>query len=378
MDNRIKVLHYTPGFDHGGIESRLIDWYKNIDRNMVQFDLIKLTTADDNNQLIRDFKDLGGKVFTLPQFSFESIKPFMRGLRDFFEHNNDYDVIHCHSPLSGSFVLREAKKYNIPVRIMHSRTTQFDPGSKLLPIRKYLKNRSNKYATHFFACSKEAGEWQFGKKNVNDGNVKIIKNGIQSEKFIFNEEIRQKTRQALKLNKTFTIGHIGRFSSVKNHTFLIDVFKEITRRYEDSKLLLIGDGPEEFNIKQKVRNLNIDDKVIFLGRQKEVENYLHSMDVFIFPSIFEGFGTVAIEAQASGLECIVSKGVPFSVDVSNLINHLPLSAGPEEWAEIILQFREGYKRRNMYEVIVKAGFDAKYTAKLLESFYISESESKRI
>lgn len=373
-DKKIKVLHYTPGFDHGGIESRLIDWYKNIDRSIVQFDLVKLTNADDNNQLIRNFKDLGGNVFTLPQFSITSIRSFIQALNDFFEKNSDYDVVHCHSSLSGSFVLQEAKKNNISVRIMHSRTTQFDPGSKLLPIRKYLKKRSNKYATHFFACSKEAGEWQFGKENVDNGNVMVINNGIESEKFIFNAGVREKVRQDLKLNESFTIGHIGRFSSVKNHTFLLDVFKEITKRHSDSKLLLIGDGPEEYNIKQKVRDMDLEDKVLFLGRQKDVEKYLHSLDVFIFPSLFEGFGTVAIEAQASGVKCIVSDGVPRSVDISDLIEHLPLSAQPREWAEVAMQYVDGYKHHNMYEEIVNAGFDAKFTAKLLENFYSKESK----
>ncbi|MGE7905349.1 glycosyltransferase family 1 protein [Peribacillus sp. NPDC094092] len=370
MYKKVKILHYVPGFDHGGIESRLIDWYKNIDRDKIQFDLIKLT-PDTENPLIVKFKELGGKVYTLPKFSPKTYFKYQKELKKFF-NEHDYNAVHCHSPITGHFVLQRAMKSGIPIRILHSRTTQFNSDSSFIPIRNYLKKLSTIYATDYFACSKEAGTWLFGEKAILDKKVKIIDNGIEAENFIFNNNTRMKLREKLKLNNNFVIGNVGRFSTVKNHSFMIDIFNEICKVNKNSILMLLGDGPTEENIKAKVKELNLVDKVLFLGRQTDVEKYLQAMDVFLFPSQFEGFGTVAIEAQTAGLRCIVSDGVPFSVDVTDLIEHLPLSIGPEKWADNILQYSKGYKRNNMYEEIVRAGFDVKSTIKFLEKFYLSD------
>ncbi|MFD4817054.1 glycosyltransferase family 1 protein [Peribacillus butanolivorans] len=371
MYKKVKILHYVPGFDHGGIESRLIDWYKNIDRDKIQFDLIKLT-PDTENPLIEKFKDLGGMVYTLPKFSPKTYFIFQKELKKFF-NEHDYNAVHCHSPITGHFVLQRAMNNGIPIRIMHSRTTQFNSDSTFIPIRNYLKRLSVSYATDYFACSREAGTWLFGEKAILDKKVKIIDNGIEAEKFIFNNNIRLKIREELKINNNFVIGNVGRFSSVKNHSFMIDIFKEISKINKNSKLMLLGDGPTEEEIKAKVKELNLADKVLFLGRQTDVEKYLQAMDVFLFPSHFEGFGTVAIEAQTAGLRCIVSEGVPSSVDITDLIEHLPLSTGPEKWAKNILQYSKGYKRNNMYEEIVNAGFDVKSTIKSLEKFYLGNA-----
>ncbi|MCA0981205.1 glycosyltransferase family 1 protein [Exiguobacterium aestuarii] len=368
MERKLRVLHYVPGFDQGGIESRLLDWYRNIDRNKIQFDLIKLT-PDRNNDLIEEFKLLGGNVYTLPKFSPKNFLSFRKELRYMFKSNDSYDVVHCHSPATGYFFLKEAKKNNVPVRILHSRTTQFNSESTFIFVRHQLKKLANNYATSYFSCSNEAAVWQFGEEALLNQNVTIINNGIESYKFKFNYNTRIKILSELELDNCFVVGHVGRFATAKNHLFLIDVFNEITKKQKNARLVLIGSGLTKKEIEEKVNKLNLSDKVIFLGEKNNVEDYFQAMDVFLFPSHYEGFGTVAIEAQAAGLKCIVSEGVPNTVDVTDLIEHLPLEAGPMFWANKVLEYSRPYERRDTYEEIVNAGFDAITTVKYLSEFY---------
>lgn len=371
--NKIKVLHYVPGFDFGGIESRLLDWYKNVDRDKVKFDLLVQTNIE-KNELINEFIDIGGDVFVLPGFSPRTYIKHKKKLKDFFLENSDYDVIHCHSTI-GYFVLKEAKKTGIPLRIMHSRTTNFNPGEKQVLLRKILQRISPFYANHYFACSKEAGEWVFSKRITESNRFRVIDNGIEASKFIYDQKIRDELRTELGIKDEFVIGNVARFSTAKNHNFLIEVFYEILKAHQNSKLLLIGDGPTEYETREQTKKLGIEDKVFFIGRKKNVEDYMQCMDVFLFPSHFEGFGTVAVEAQAAGLHCIVSSGVPHSVDITDLVEHLALSEGINYWADKVLRYVDGYERKNMYQQISDAGFDVITTAKWLETFYINNGSS---
>lgn len=369
MHEKVYVLHYVPGFDHGGIESRLLDWYRNIDRSKVQFDLLKVTT-DNDNPMIEEFKSLGGKVYTLPKFTPKTYFRFKANVKKFFDDHNKYKVIHCHSPITGKYVINEAKRHNVTTRIMHSRTIQFNKDSSFKFFREYLKKASFKNATDYFACSKKAGEWLFGPESVKKNKVKVINNGIESERFIYNSAIRTELRKHLDLGNSFVIGNVGRFSQPKNHSFMIDIFSEFNKKHHNSKLLLIGEGPEKERVIQKVNKLDLSEKVLFLGKQENIWEYLQCIDLFLFPSFFEGFGTTAIEAQAAGLITIASDAVPPSVDITDLIQHLPLSTNAKAWADTMQDYSKGYERKNMYEEIVKAGFDVKYTTEFLEKVYL--------
>lgn len=368
MTKPIKILHYVPGFDQGGIESRLLDWYRNIDRNKIQFDLIKLTSTDEN-KLIEEFKELGGTVHSLSKFSSKNYLGFRKDLKRIFKEN-EYNVAHCHSPSTGYFFLKEAKKNKIPVRIMHSRTTKFNEESSFVFIREYLRKTLNKYTTDYFSCSEEAGIWQFGEDAVLDKKVKIIKNGIENEKFTFNHIVRDEIRKELDLNDDFVIGHVGRFATAKNHTFLIDVFNKFHKINNNSKLILIGSGPLEREIQQKVLDLGLSKQVLFLGNKNDVEQYLQAIDLFLFPSHYEGFGTVVIEAQAAGLKSIVSTEVPFSVDITGLVKRINLSNSSKIWAEEISKHSFSYVRKNTQKEIKSAGYDAKSSTKYLEELYL--------
>lgn len=366
---KIKVLHYIPGFDQGGIESRLLDWYRNIDRDQIQFDLVKLTPSK-KNELLEEFVALGGNVYTLPRFSPKTFFSYITELKKIFNTNESYDVVHCHSASTGYFFLKESKKNGISKRILHSRTTQFNPESSFVPIRGFLKKSANYYATSFFACSEQAAIWQFGKEAYVENKVEIINNGIESQKFSFNPYKRSMVREELNLEKSFVVGHVGRFATAKNHLYLIDIFNEIVKIKPEAKLLLIGEGLTKESVQEKVEKMKLSDKVLFLGGKGNVEDYFQCMDVFVFPSQYEGFGTVTIEAQASGLKCIVSDKVPKEVSITNLVEHVPLSADPKRWADLAVSHSISYEREDTSTQIINAGFDTKSTAQYLSNFYI--------
>lgn len=363
----IRILHYVPGFEFGGIESRLLDWYNNIDRSKVQFDVLIQTDLD--NEMIRHIKSLGGNVYKICKFSPKTLLRFLREVTVFFAVHDDYSAVHCHSSVTGYFIMKEAKKRGISNLILHSRTSSY-AGTRVSLVKKMLKRLSVSVATDYFSCSEEAGEFMMTNTRFRNKPVKIINNAIEAKKFVFNPTKRTEIREQLNLNGLFVVGHIGRLTYAKNHMFLLDTFFEIYQQNKNSKLLLIGDGPLKNDIIIKAEQLGLKEDVILLGYKENVHDYLQAMDVFVFPSHFEGFGTVAVEAQASGLYCIVSDGVPQSVDVTHLVEHIQLSAGPKNWAAEILNYSNGYERKNMYHQIVEAGFDAISTAKWLENFYL--------
>ncbi len=360
------MLHYIPGFLIGGIEARLLDWYKAIDRDKIQFDVLKITKEEDT-ELIQEFKELGGNVYTISKFSPRTFIQHIKDIKEFFHEHNDYSIVHSHA--LSPFVLREARKNRIKIRILHARTTNFNPGVKMLGVRKFLKKISPHFATHFFACSKEAGLWAFGR---NKDGIKIINNGIQLEKYIFNEVIREKIREEFNINNKFVIGNVGRFSSQKNMEFLIEIFAEVKKRETSALLFLIGDGPEKQKLLNRIKEFHIESDVIFAGQRKNVYDFLQSFDVFVMPSHFEGFGTTALEAQAAGLITFVSDTLPDSIKITSLIKFLPLKKGAKYWAENILKNRKEYNRENMFYPITKAGFNNNQTSKWLESFYSCE------
>ena len=363
----VRILHYVPGFEFGGIESRLLDWYNNIDRTKVEFDVLIQTDLD--NEIIRDIKNLGGNIYKISKFSPKTLFGFLRDVSNFFAVHDDYNAVHCHSLTTGYFIMKEAKRRNVSKLILHSRTSSFS-GEKTSAIKKIFKKLSVSIATDYFACSKEAGEFMLKNTRFKKKPVTVIKNAIEADKFVFNLNKRTEIREQLNSSDSFVVGHIGRLTSAKNHMFLLDTFFEIYQQNRNSKLLLIGDGPLKNDIIKKAKQLGLIENVLLLGYKENIHDYLQAMDVFVFPSHYEGFGTVAVEAQASGLYCVVSDGVPKAVDVTHLVEHLPLSAGPPKWADRILNYHNGYKRKNMYEQIVEAGFDARSTAKWLEKFYL--------
>lgn len=374
MSEKVKVLYFVDRLLRGGIQTFVYENIKHMDRNKVQIDFLLL---DDGNkyEMEDDLKELGCNIYKLKGMWINKITDFFKYgkmLDEFFSKNNDYKVVHLHSSSKNYLVLKYAKKYNIKVRIAHSHNIDFQTKNVLKKFMgDFLKIPLRIYATDYFACSEIAGEWLFGKKIVKSDKFKVVHNAVDLEKFKFNNEIREKIRKELNVDSdTLLIGHVGRFTQQKNHDFLIDIFNEIHKKNQNIKLLLIGTGIKENDIKEKVKNLNLQDSVIFEGFKTNVAEYMFAMDIFLFPSKFEGLGLVLIEAQATGLPCYTSKDVvPTEAKVSNLLEYISLADSSVEWAKIILTNTN--KRLDCSDSIKVANYDILQTSNFLYKFYLN-------
>lgn len=371
----VKVLYFVDRLLHGGIQTFILENIKHMDFTKIHIDLLVLDDGK-NYELEKVFENMGCSIYKLKNAWVKKPTDYInhiKALNDFFSNHNDYDVVHLHSSSKNFFVLSIAKKYGIATRIAHSHNIGFQTESKLqIIIGNIFKLPLIYYATDYFACSKLAGEWLFNKK-ICKNNLVIVKNAVDVEKFRYDEKKSITEREKLGLENKFVIGHVGRFTHQKNHTFLIDIFHEILKIVPNSILLLLGTGELENSIKEKVKNLGIDNNVIFLGYKQNVADYLQVMDAFVFPSVYEGLGLVLIEAQASGLPCYTSKNVvPVEAKVSSLLKFIPLESSSKSWAEEICNSKD-VPRSSPKDEILASGYDINQTAKFLQNFYLRKS-----
>lgn len=364
-----KILHIVGGLKAGGIESLLYNLFTNIDRDRFTFDFVK--KIDEAGEFERPIREIGGHIFKCPKYNGFNYFSCKKWWSNFFDKHPDYKIIHVHD-ISSSFVyLSEAKKRNIKI-VAHSHNVG-NTGIKGI-VKNFTKKPIRKYADQFVACSKEAGEYLFGEEIVNTDNYNTIPNGIETSKFLYDKKAREDIRNYLGISeKDLVIGHIGRFTKVKNHAFLLKVFAETHSFRESTKLLLIGDGPLFSDMKKLAEKLGIQDSVIFTGAKIDSEKYYSVMDVFVFPSYKEGLGIAAIEAQASGLNVIKSAGVPDSVDVTGNVRTLGLHDPIINWAREILQCPQ-IGREDIASKVYDAGYDIMTSVGKLEKIYTHEYE----
>lgn len=358
----IRILHVVTYMGRGGLETMLMNYYRNIDRDLIQFDF--LTHRSFQADYDKEIEQLGGRIYHLPRLNpFSPL--YLRSLDRFFKEHKEYQIVHSHLDCMAGIPLKYAKRNGVPVRIAHAHNSSQVKDKKYL-LKLWFKHNITKYANYLFACSKEAGKWMFS-----TDRFRVLNNAIDAGKYVYNETIRRQVRSELGLEaSTFVCGHVGRFSIQKNHDFLIDIFAEIIRRYVDSKLLLVGEGELKERIQDKCSKLNLSDKVIFAGLRDDVPNLLQAMDMFLFPSLFEGLGIAAIEAQAAGLPCLISDRVPTECKtIEKLIRQIKLDARAEDWAEEAVRFI-GYVREDTKDQIENADFDIKRNAVKLQKFYL--------
>ena len=352
----------------GGVEAVIMNYYRNIDRSKVQFDFI--CDEDSTNIPYDEIKKLGGRVIICPPY--QKIFEYERFLIDLFKKNN-YKIVHSNINTLSIFPLRAAKKAGVPIRIAHSHSTTNKKEWKKNLMKQALRPFSKKYATDYFACSELAGRWLFGDKTFEQGKVTIINNAIDLDKFKYDEKIRKEKRKELNINDdTLVVGHIGRFVAQKNHTFLIDIFNELHKKEKNSILLLIGQGPLMNEIKQKVEALGISDSVRFLGQRDDVSELYNAMDLFLFPSLYEGLGMVLIEAQANGLPCIASTEVPKNARVSKKISFVNLDLQIEVWISTVFKHLNDINRNKISFTDEIKIYDIKKEAIILERIYLKK------
>lgn len=355
----VRVLQVVTKMDRGGLETMLMNYYRHIDRDKVQFDF--LTHRKERGAYDTEIEEMGGIIYRLPRLVPWS-PSYKYALNRFFVEHPEYRIVHVHQDCLSSVILKVAAQHGVPVRIAHSHSNSQDKNIKYL-IKMFYKRQIPQYATELFACSVSAGEWMFGTRNV-----QVLPNAIDIDQYIFNISIREDMRKKLGIGNEMVIGHVGRFSTVKNHSFLIDIYKQVKQLEPDSKLLLVGGGDELHAIQQKCKELGLDKDVIFTGVRSDVSDLMQAMDIFIFPSLYEGLPVTVIEAQASGLPCIISDRVPHDCIVTPLVQQISLDENIAIWASQAI-IAAKYPRKDMSEEICSAGFDICKAAKQLERYY---------
>lgn len=362
-----RILQVVGQLSIGGQEAMVMNFYQYIDKSKYEFDF--LVYGETIGYYEEKVKTMGGHVFHIQPFKFSNIIQFQKSLRKIICRNGPYYGVHCHTSLNSAFIIHAAKKLKIPIRITHSHTTK--SGKKETWIfqayRSVMRYLINHESTHIAACGKAAGEYLFGQKMFQKRGI-LIRNGMEIDRFKFRLESRNKIRNQWGLKDKFVIGHVGRFAKEKNHKFLIDTFQEILKIKSESKLLLIGDGSLKDKIKQYCQQLGIEQQVIFTGEVTNIEEFLSAMDVFAFPSFYEGFPVSVIEAQTSGLICFLSETITKEVQISPNITFLRLEDGTKKWAEAILKTKFN-PREQAHQFIESAGFSICTQVKILEKIY---------
>lgn len=355
----IRILHIVTYMGRGGLETMLMNYYRAIDRNRIQFDF--LTHRDFRADYDDEIEALGGRIYRLP-----NLNPFSRSYLDaldrFFAEHLEYRIVHSHLDCMSAIPLKAAKKHGVPVRIAHAHSSRQDRDLKY-PLKLLFKRGIARQATQLFACGKEAGKWMFGTDDFH-----VLNNAIDAERYRFDPKVRQEVRSELGIPADALVaGHVGRFMAPKNHGFLLRIFAELP---DHARLLLVGDGVLRTNIEQQAKVLAIRDRIIFTGVRTDVDRLLQAMDIFLMPSLFEGLPVSIVEAQAAGLPCVISDKVPIECKKTDLITQLPLDASPAEWAEAVLAAAKQPRTDTLMQ-IREAGFDIRANAEWLQNYYLS-------
>ena len=363
MENQpIRIAQIVGKWVGGGVEAVLMNYYRNIDHNKIQFDFI--CDEDSINIPYDEINSLGGKVILIPPY--QKVFKYHKQLKKVLKENN-YKIVHSHINTLSIFSLFAAYKAKVPVRIAHSHSTTNKLEKKKNILKQIFKPFSKLFATHYFACTKHAGNWMFGNKK----EIYILNNAIELDRYKYNIDIRNKIRKELNINDdTLVIGHIGRFVEQKNHRYLIDIFNEIHSKNNNSILILIGQGPLQDEIKDKVNKLGISDSVLFLGQLDNANEYYQAFDIFLLPSLYEGLCMVLIEAECSGLLSYTSTEVPLEAKVTDNLYYMSLKDNPSIWSNNILDSIKDYNRVSCEDIVKRSGYDITIESSKLVNKYI--------
>lgn len=364
-----RILQIGLSYNPGGVESFVMSYYRELKKKGIQFDFVsmfpKLAYEDEILQL-------GGKVYHIPDARKHPVS-FQNKLFRILESRR-YEVVHVNMLSAANILpLIIAHRVGVPKVIAHSHNTD-SPGVVRNLLHWLNKRKIEKYATDYFACSKMAGKWLFSRKIVETNKCVVIRNAIDVERFLYDEKTEQEVKRELGIEKKLVIGHVGRFEEQKNHKFLIDIFSRIVRKRKDAILLLIGTGELEGGIRKQVKDFGIEDKVKFLGVRNDVPRLWQAIDVFLFPSLFEGLPIVVVEAQAAGVSCLLSDSITKEVKITDRVKFYSLRRSPEEWAEKVLKLQDKKQEKNnqqIYAWFSDKDFEIrKASEKLLEQYSI--------
>lgn len=357
----IRILQCVNNMHRAGLETMLMNYYRNIDREKIQFDF--LTHRPQRSDYDDEIESLGGKIYYAPRLYPQNYSKYFKWMKQFFSEHPEYKIIHSHIDAMSYLPLKAAKKAGIPVRIAHSHSTSIDRDFKYL-LKQYYRYRLQSVLTHEFSCGKAAGDFLF----QND-KFTLIPNAVDAKKFYYDESVRNAVRVELGISKqTFVMGHVGRISYPKNHCFLIDIFKEFYAINKNSILLIVGTGDMEEEIKKYASESGVSENIKFLGNRNDTERLYQVFDVFILPSLFEGVPLVGIEAQFADLPCFFSDKVPAEVVFSDKTNFISLNQSAEKWAREIANV-DITKRDSGRSIIINADYNIQTAHNILEEKY---------
>lgn len=372
INKPIRVLHILHSMNRGGAENALMNYYRSIDREQVQFDF--LLTASAKCDFEDEILSLGGLIYRVPVLSMKNPFRYISSVNIFFKNHPEYRIAHSHTSSKSVFPLAIAKFRGVPVRISHSHSSKSENGFWGV-VRNIFKPFLKVTANVYFSCGEQASDWLYGEQMIRSGKVTIIRNVIEAKKFRYRLAVRLYIREKLGIaDDAFVIGNVARFCDVKNHRFSVEILKETCAMIPNTILLLVGDGPLRENIIAYAKELGVESNIKMVGVVPNVYDYEQAMDAFILPSFYEGLPLSIIEAQVSGLPCFTTSGaVSDECSVTELVTYLPLEAGAAFWAKEITRKR-GLKRVDRFEQIKDAGYDSETAANNLQNQYMELSQ----
>ncbi len=355
----IRILQVVTHMNRGGLETMLMNYYRQMDPAAMQFDF--LTHREYDGDYGEEIQRMGGIIYHLPALNPFSAR-YHKALNAFFEEHSEYKVIHVHQDCMSAVILKAAKQHGVAVRIAHSHNSYQDKDLKLL-IKRFYRRFIPKYATDLMACGKESGDWMFA-----GAPFSILHNAIDAQAFTADACKRAMQREKWSIQpEELLVGHVGSFILQKNHQFLLNVFTEIQKEIP-AKLMIVGEGELRAEIEKRISELGLEKKVVLTGLRSDVADLLQAMDVFVFPSLYEGLPVTLVEAQASGLPCLISDKVPIECKMTEAVQQIPLAAAPEIWAKKAIEAAK-LPRKDTYEEIKAAGYDIVENAKKLRKMY---------
>ena len=366
MTEPIRVLHVFGALDSGGVSNFVMNAYRQLDRTQVQFDFAM--TSGKTGLFDEQVQAMGGRIFY-----FDPARSLLDNLQYVLRKNGPFAAVHSHVFFYSGLVLRATKRAGVPVRIAHAHNahTGESRGCLRLTYERGMQLLIRRYATLLLGCSEKACRYVFGDAAMRDARCHVLPDGINCDRFAFRAEVRSEMRAAYGLDGQFVVGHVGHFTAAKNHEKILRVFAALCRRRQDAALLLVGDGELEADVRRMAQELEIADRVVFAGAMQDVERTYQAMDVFLFPSRYEGFGMAVVEAQASGLACVASDVVPEETNASGRVTYLPLRAPDAAWAEAVLSAPARETDGRSAET-VKALYDIQSVAQTLCAIYCRE------
>lgn len=367
MDKAVKVLRIIGECKTGGTETIALNYYKNLNHDLVGMDF--LFYGPSLPRFSKELEANGDRVINVVDYT-ENLIGSIREIRDVVKKGN-YDIVHAQLNALNFFPLLGAYLGGAKIRIAANHSTanmKYEPKKSIV---KYLVRPSaGMLATNYAACSEYAGEWCFGKQALKNGKIKIIHNAIDLSSFNYSDETRQSIRSKMGWDGKFVIGHAGRFTEQKNHKFMVEIFAKVHEKCPEAILAFAGDGHLMDEVKAQVKELGLTDSVQFLGVRFDMNELMQGMDIFLFPSLYEGLGNVITEAQAVGLRSIASDVVPNEVKMTELVDFISLNKSADFWADAILKYKDGYIHKSRHDDLKNAGYEIKSAARDLEKYYL--------